>query len=167
MLHKSCDENAMVVAMDIDMEFTGEFLNRVRSFVIPGKSMYFPMVWSTYNPANTDKIAKFYDCDKTSLGRHFSGAWRSWGYGIYAMYGKDAKTHMLSEEFVGWGGEDNNWFARVREKLHIFRAKEPGLTHLWHTESCNEKKKSCYASKARLEGPPLAFMIDKNGKPKQ
>ena len=82
------------------------------------------------------------------------------------MYGADAKRHMLSESFIGWGGEDNDWFKRLRDKLHIFRARERGLIHLWHTESCDEKKRSCYASKARLEGPALGFMIDKDGKPK-
>ena len=166
MLHKACDDKAMVIAMDIDMEFTEGFLDRVRAFVIPGKSVYFPIVWSTYNPANIDKLAKFYGCERNALGRHYSGVWRSWGYGIYAMYGADAKRHMLSESFIGWGGEDNDWFKRLRDKLHIFRARERGLIHLWHTESCDEKKRSCYASKARLEGPALGFMIDKDGKPK-
>jgi len=55
MLHNVCDENSVVIAMDIDMQFDIKFLNRVRSFVIPSISVYFPIVWSTFNPANVDK----------------------------------------------------------------------------------------------------------------
>ena len=141
------------------MQFNEGFLNRVRAFVTPAVSMYFPIVFSTYNPHNVDKMARFFEVDRGSMSARFRGIWRDWGYGIYAMHGLDAKKFALSEKFVGWGGEDNDFWHRMRKKLHVVRARDAGLVHLWHVESCDAKKKSCVGSKSRLEGPPLAFMI--------
>ena len=61
--------------------------------------------------------------------------------------------------FFKQGGEDNDFFGRMKKKLHIIRARDAGLIHLWHKESCDSTKPSCTGSKARLEGPPLSFMI--------
>jgi hypothetical protein len=161
MLHHACDAASMVVAMDIDMQFDVGFLNRIRAFVNPGISMYFPIVWSTFNPTNVDKLAAFFAVPRESLSADYRGIWRNFGYGIYAMYGEDAKKYGLSESFTSWGGEDNDFFGRMKTKLHIIRARDAGLIHLWHKESCDATKPSCTGSKARLEGPPLVFMINK------
>jgi hypothetical protein len=131
----------------------------VGSFVIPGVSMYFPIVWSTFNPTNVDKLAAFFAVTRQALSPQYRGIWRTFGYGIYAMHGKDAKKSLLSESFVGWGGEDNDFFGRMKTRYHIIRARDAGLIHLWHKESCDATKPSCTGSKARLEGPPLSFMI--------
>ena len=103
MLHRACDSTSMVVAMDIDMQFDVGFLDRIRSFVNPGISMYFPIVWSTFNPTNVDRLAAFFAVDRAALSPQYRGIWRCFGYGIYAMYGEDAKKYMLSESFVTWG----------------------------------------------------------------
>ena len=46
------------------------------------------------------------------------------------MYGKDAKKSLLSESFVGWGGEDNDFFGRMKTKFHIIRARDADLVRL-------------------------------------
>ena len=104
-------------------------------------------------------MAAFFAVPRETLSSSYRGIWRNFGYGIYAMYGEDAKKYSLSESFTSWGGEDNDWFGRMKKNLHIIRARDAGLIHLWHKESCDSTKPSCTGSKARLEGPPLSFMI--------
>ena len=60
MLHRACQSTSMVVAMDIDMQFDVGFLDRIRTFVNPGISMYFPIVWSTFNPTNVSYSFYFF-----------------------------------------------------------------------------------------------------------
>lgn len=34
------------------------------------------------------------------------------------------------------GGEDNDFFDRVSKKLNVIRARDTGLTHVWHSKDC-------------------------------
>ena len=107
----------------------------------------------------SSRVAAFFGSSRDALSPSYRGTWREFGYGIYAMHGSDAKKNTLSESFVDWGGEDNDFFGRIKVKYNVIRARDASLIHLWHKESCDETKPSCTGSKARLEGPPLAFMI--------
>ena len=55
---------------------------------------------------------------------------------MYVIAGSDAKRLTMDESFVGWGGEDNDFFQRASKKLNIIRMKESGLTHVWHAKGC-------------------------------
>ena len=63
------------------------------------------------------------------------GLWRDFGYGMYAISGADAPNTLMSEKFQGWGGEDNDFFKRVkkqrRPRMKIVREKEYDLVHIW------------------------------------
>jgi hypothetical protein len=55
-----------------------------------------------------------------------------------------------------WGGEDNDFHARVKRdpNMTIIRQNEKGLLHMWHDRNCSlvvefsEQKVACLASKA-------------------
>jgi predicted glycosyltransferase involved in capsule biosynthesis len=55
---------------------------------------------------------------------------------MYVIAGSDASRLSMDEKFVGWGGEDNDFFARVSKSLNIIRLHETGLTHVWHRKDC-------------------------------
>jgi Fringe-like len=64
------------------------------------------------------------------------------------------------------GGEDNNFFARVRKKLNIIRLHETGLTHVWHAKHCNlgsfvknKYFRDCVASMSHFEGSQLGMYL--------
>jgi predicted glycosyltransferase involved in capsule biosynthesis len=56
---------------------------------------------------------------------------------MYVLAGSDAMRLSMNEKFVGWGGEDNDFFQRVAKKLNIIRHREKGLTHVWHPKGCH------------------------------
>merc|ERR1711871_801361 len=159
-LHRACRSDATVLSLDIDIEVRPPAFDHIRSLVIPGVSMYFPIVWSLYNPENVESIQeKLYGKKRLPVMSVYSGVWRKFGYGIYAIAGSDAKAFHLSETFTTWGGEDDDFFSRMQQKLHIIRAKDPHLIHHWHPEHCDVTQKSCFMSKATLEGSSMAFQV--------
>lgn len=64
------------------------------------------------------------------------------------------------------GGEDNDFFAKVQDKLHIIRLHETGLTHVWHPKHCNrggfvkdKYLRECIASMSHFEGSQLGMYL--------
>jgi len=63
----------------------------------------------------------------------------------------------------GWGGEDGDFYDRVKEKRKIVRYREKGLIHLWHPKSClpnvtvftDRQLQACKASRQGEAGSEL------------
>ena len=92
----------------------------------------------------------------------YHGMWRSFGTGVYAIAGSDAKDILFGKQFIHWGGEDDDFFNRMRKRFHVVRAKYYGMMHHWHPAGCDLKSsKSCFLSQASLEGPPASFQLDR------
>lgn len=156
---------ARFLVVDIDMRMTDMILENVLKYVKPGVA-YFPIVWSKYSPRHIErvqrelhyKILRFTDQD---------GSWRIHGYGMYAMHANDLLRFPLDESFVGWGGEDNEFYKRVKNdpSMQVVRLEEKGLIHIWHDKNCSQiisdphKKVSCLGSRAAYLGSPLSMML--------
>jgi hypothetical protein len=137
--HACHDEDCVVAAIDVDMDVNPTFMRNALSFTHPGASAYFPIVWSEFNP-ETVQLAEAFSANHGAVLPTFSphkGVWRKHGFGMYAMSGSDAANFSIDEgRFIGWGGEDIDFYSGVSKKLNIVRMHEHGLIHLWHPKNC-------------------------------
>ncbi len=129
-------------------------------------SAYFPIMFSAFDPESVELVDRVMPRIKRYEFSEHHGHWRKYSFGMYVVAGSDAARLSMDENFVGWGGEDNDFFARVSRKLNIIRLHEPGLTHIWHPKHCDlggfvEKKwyTACLGSKAHADGSQLGMYL--------
>nr|XP_009505621.1 PREDICTED: chondroitin sulfate synthase 1 isoform X2 [Phalacrocorax carbo] len=72
---------------DVDLVFTTEFLQRCRANTVLGQQVYFPIIFSQYDP-------KIVYSGKVPSDNHFAftqktGFWRNYGFGITCIYKGD------------------------------------------------------------------------------
>ncbi|CAG5135587.1 unnamed protein product, partial [Candidula unifasciata] len=80
--------NSLLLFMDVDMEFSSMFLHRVSKYTVMGKSTFFPIYFVHFNPESI--CYRQDDCDSLLESRRDEvGLWRSFSYGIGAVYKKD------------------------------------------------------------------------------
>ena len=136
---------------DIDVTFTTETLNRCRLLSEKGKSAYFPMVFSQYNPdLSKIHLTKF----ELYLSKD-SGLWRNFGFGMSCIESSDFKERVSFPEYNQWGYEDEQFHSKVRSAgLTVYRVPDPGLIHAYHSKNCSSaaSKFACYKSQALTEG---------------
>uniref|UniRef100_A0A1B6EH51 Hexosyltransferase n=1 Tax=Clastoptera arizonana TaxID=38151 RepID=A0A1B6EH51_9HEMI len=124
--------------IDVDMIFTTATLNRIRSNTVRGKLVYFPIVYSEFDPTivyNESVSPNHY------IVNHDSGYWRQFGFGIASLYKSDLrKVGGFDTSIRGWGKEDVDLFDKfiaASENITIFRAVDPGLVHIFHIVECD------------------------------
>ncbi|KAM9841308.1 chondroitin sulfate synthase 3 [Aulostomus maculatus] len=147
------DNDTLLFFCDVDLIFSGDALQRCRDNAIQGRQMYFPVVFSQYNP-------KIVYAEKALRENKFvltkkSGFWRDYGFGIACVFKSDLlKTGGFDTSIFGWGLEDVDLFTKViHSGLKVLRSQEPGIVHIYHPVHCNsslEQKqyKMCLGSKA-------------------
>ncbi|XP_076624346.1 chondroitin sulfate synthase [Colletes latitarsis] len=123
--------------VDVDIVFTGSALYRIRANTLLGRQMYFPVVFSQYDPRIVRRIARnrdTFDIDETT------GYWRQFGFGIVSLYKQDYKTvGGFDLSIHGWGKEDVDFFERVvKSNVKIFRAADKNLIHVYHEVECSK-----------------------------
>ena len=52
------------------------------------------------------------------------------------MHSTDVKRFRLDENFVGWGGEDADFYSRVSQEATVVREEDKGFVHMWHGKDC-------------------------------
>lgn len=147
------DNNTLLFFCDVDLIFTADALQRCRDNTVQGKQVYFPIVFSQYNPKivyaeNNPRDNKFVFTKK-------SGFWRDYGFGITCVYKSDlVKAGGFDTSILGWGLEDVDLFTKmINSGLKVLRSQEPGIVHIYHPVHCNsslEQKqfKMCLGSRA-------------------
>ena len=133
---KRCAMTDLLFLVDVDIQFTVDVPDLIRSFTRPGEQVYFPIVFSMFKGET-------------------AGYWRDFGYGIMAAYREDIeRVHGFNTTIVGWGKEDVDLFDRfVATNLTIFRSPTPQLVHRYHEVTCSTELSAaqaaaCHSSRA-------------------
>ncbi|KAM6195843.1 chondroitin sulfate synthase 1 [Sarcoramphus papa] len=142
---------------DVDLVFTTEFLQRCRANTVLGQQIYFPIIFSQYDP-------KIVYSGKVPSDNHFAftqktGFWRNYGFGITCIYKGDLlRAGGFDVSIQGWGLEDVDLFNKVIQAgLKTFRSQEIGVVHVHHPVFCDpnldpKQYKMCLGSKASTYG---------------
>ncbi|NXA37178.1 CHSS3 synthase, partial [Eudromia elegans] len=147
------DNDTLLLFCDVDLIFTPDFLQRCRDNTIQGEQVYYPIIFSQYDPKVV--FGGSPPGDSSFLFTKRTGFWREYGYGITCIYKSDLLTAGgFDTSIQGWGLEDVDLFTKViTSGLKAFRSQEVGVVHIFHPVQCDpnldpKQYKMCLGSKA-------------------
>ncbi|XP_036870911.1 chondroitin sulfate N-acetylgalactosaminyltransferase 1 isoform X1 [Manis javanica] len=151
--------NVLLFFCDVDIYFTSEFLNTCRLNTQPGKKVFYPVLFSQYNPGiiygHQDAVPPL---EQQLVIKKETGFWRDFGFGMTCQYRSDfINVGGFDLDIKGWGGEDVHLYRKyLHSNLVVVRTPVRGLFHLWHEKHCvdelaPEQYKMCMQSKAMNE----------------
>lgn len=150
--------NVLLFFCDVDIYFTPDFLERCRFYSSPGKQVYYPIVFSMYNPmivygGNPPPMK-----DQFKINRE-TGFWREFGFGMVCHYRSDfIKSGGFDLSIKGWGKEDIKLYRKyLHSEIKVVRSADRGIFHMYHNKHCKRDLTdaqyiSCLNSKITSEG---------------
>ncbi|KAK7116387.1 hypothetical protein V1264_002076 [Littorina saxatilis] len=170
-----CRSDALLFFVDVDIMWTSDALVRIRLNTKLGQQVYFPIVFSQYDPEPVcQEQPQHCECSQSQgcvidpKDFHPSaGYWRQFGFGIACMYRAD----MLSVggfdlSIEGWGKEDVDLYTKfIESNMTLFRAVDPGMNHIFHAIVCDPNLEPaqhvmCVNSKAQSYGDDALLAND-------
>ncbi|XP_070696777.1 chondroitin sulfate N-acetylgalactosaminyltransferase 2 [Pempheris klunzingeri] len=144
---------------DVDIHFTLEFLNTCRLHTAPNKKVFYPVVFSLYNPAIVyGNLELAPPIELQLIHKKDAGFWRDFGFGMTCQYRSDfLNIGGFDLEVKGWGVEDVHLYRKyLRSDVIVTRTPVSSLFHLWHEKQCAdeltpEQYRMCIQSKAMNE----------------
>ncbi|KAM5300007.1 chondroitin sulfate synthase 3 [Ctenodactylus gundi] len=147
------DNDTLLLFCDVDLIFREDFLQRCRDNTIQGQQVYYPIIFSQYDPKVTNGGSSPPEDDFVFSKK--TGFWRDYGYGITCIYKSDLLgAGGFDTSIQGWGLEDVDLYNKViRSGLRPFRSQEVGVVHVFHPVHCDpnldpKQYKMCLGSKA-------------------
>ncbi|XP_052100171.1 chondroitin sulfate synthase 1-like [Mytilus californianus] len=152
------NEDSLLFFIDVDILFDRDALLRIRYNTIKDIQVYYPIVFSQYDPSLICSNSDSCDIKWTNFTSDL-GYWRSFGYGIVSTYKRDLiSVGGLDTSIKGWGKEDVDLYTKfVESNLTLYRSIDPRLVHAFHQVICDAKLNDvqyqmCIGSKASSFG---------------
>jgi len=158
--------NVLMFFCDVDVFFTAGFLERCRFYSTPGVKVYYPVVFSLYNPMIVYGGSPPPTQNQHRINRE-TGYWRDFGYGMTCQYKNDfINIGGFDLSIKGWGMEDVKLYrSYLASNLVVIRAADRGIFHTWHPKFCSRNLTqaqflSCIKSKVKSEAsqPQLGLL---------
>ncbi|XP_020344406.1 chondroitin sulfate N-acetylgalactosaminyltransferase 1 [Oncorhynchus kisutch] len=151
--------NVLLFFCDVDIHFTLDFLTSCRLNAEPGKKVFYPVLFSQYNPSLIDNNqSPFPSIQQQLVIMKDAGFWRDFGFGMTCQYRSDfINIGGFDRNTKGWGLEDVHLYRKyLHSKLMVIRSPSRSLFHLWHEKQCADelqpdKYKMCMQTKAMSE----------------
>lgn len=134
------DHDDLLFFIDVDIVFGKNTLLRIRYNTVKGKKVYFPIVYSTYNPNVLNKTYSLQDYEVyDNIVDNHNGFWRQFGFGIASLYKSDyLDLGGFNMTIFGWGFEDVTFYDGViKSNLSLVRSVDPNLIHVYHPVDCD------------------------------
>ncbi|CAL8345278.1 unnamed protein product [Lota lota] len=152
-------QNALLFFCDVDILFTPDFLTSCRLNAEPGKKVYYPVLFSQYNPSLIySNLTQPPPIEQQLVIQKETGFWRDFGFGMTCQYRSDfLNIGGFDRSIKGWGLEDVHLYRKyLHSKLMVIRSPSRGLFHFWHEKHCADeltpdKYKMCMQTKAMSE----------------
>lgn len=177
----NCDpDDCLLFLCDVDVLFDRNFLDLCRSNAVRGKRVFFPILFSFYNPRllgpkitpeSNEMGGEGRDTDElkrtTLIINKETGYWRETGFGMACIHREDFRVVSGFDGYTkgeAWGGEDLYLYRKfVKSSIQVFRSITPGLFHMYHPKECNRTQatqtqyKDCLAAKVYNEASHRDF----------
>lgn len=127
---------------DIHIDFSMQFIERCRMNAVENEQVYFPMIFSPYDPVEFHKSRIVFPYATKFKISEKMGAWMPESYHLVCVFNYDL-VKVLNRNQDDKEESEKNWnllneFIKYNH-LKIFRAVEPGLVHLWQ-DGCKEEE---------------------------
>ena len=136
---RSLPEHSLLFFCDVDVTLSSGFLNRCRLNTIRGSRVFFPMLFTQYDPDLVKLAERVGLVEENDVIHRERGHWFRHSFGMVCVYNSDYRSiGGFDLNIHGWGGEDVDLAERFVSSLDVFRATEPQLLHRWHEKQCRK-----------------------------
>lgn len=151
--------NVLLFFCDVDMYLKPHFFRKCRLNAAPSEKVYYPIVFSLYNPALVFSRSEIPPLEERLVVHRDYGFWRTFGFGMVCIYRSDFTFHRgFDGDINGWGWEDVQLYRKLlRTNLEVVRSPDPDIFHIWHEKICDpnlppRQYDMCVGSKAAADG---------------